>query len=73
MYCEQTSDNPERFSIQDLTREDVKLLMEGLVELKSHKLKDPEVFNTKRLQSVNLYCKMTHALVKPTKEIEVTH
>ena len=72
MYCEKTSDNPEKFSFQDLTRDDVEMLMEGLVELKSQKLIDPEAFKDDRRRSVDLYYKMDHALVHPIKEIEVT-
>jgi len=66
MYVEQTETNPgnERFSIQDLTLNEMELLMEGLLTLKTMKLVDPEAFKDDRRSCVEMFQKIEVELLK---------
>ena len=64
MYAEQTS--LEKYAVQDLTRAEYELLMEGLVVLKTEKFIDHESFVHERKLAVQMYQLMDNELVKTT-------
>lgn len=62
MYVEQTSSG--RFALQELTAEEMELLMNGLIEVKQHSLKDPEQFKTQRQSCNEMFLKIDLELRK---------
>lgn len=56
MYTEQTS--PGKFAIQDLSKTELELLIEGLVVLKNEKLIDHENFVHERELAVKMHHSM---------------
>lgn len=62
MYAEQTTFG--KFSLQDLTTEELELLQSGLIELKQRTLQDAEAFKTQRASCNEMFQKIDSELRK---------
>ena len=62
MYTEQTSNG--KYAIQDLEKDELELLIEGLIVLKSEKFTDHEHFVHERRLCVQLYKSMNEEMSK---------
>lgn len=58
MYCEKTSDKPERFAIHELSRKDMEMLNIGLTEARVNVFEDYETFADERAQTIEIYKKI---------------
>jgi len=63
MYVELTTIVPKKFSIQDLTIEELEIIQSSLVTFKQHALQDPEVFRVPRQLIVAMFHKIDQELV----------
>jgi len=68
MYVEIITQNLDprnsRFSIQDLTPDEMELLMNGLIEVKQHSLQDAETFKELRATCEEMFQKIDRELRK---------
>ena len=71
MYFEQTQKQPERFALQDISREEAEMLVQAIIALKESKFMDPEEFADERRKLLHWYVQMNTELVntKANKQI----
>jgi len=60
MYAEQTQNG--LFALQDLTPDEMELLMNGLIEVKQHSLQDAETFKDLRSSCNDMFQKIDKEL-----------
>ena len=71
MYVEITKQDEKAplFAINELTTDEMELLQQGLIELKSNRLKDPEEFREMRRSCVDMFRKIDTELINSRDNI----
>jgi hypothetical protein len=65
MYVEITDNGTfKKFAIQELTRNELELLQNGLIEVKQHSLQDAELFKDARNSCIDMFNKIDNELIK---------
>ena len=64
MYFEKTQNNPQKFAMQDISREEAEMLVQAIIALKEAKYMDHEEFSEERKKLQHIYKEMNSELVK---------